>query len=65
MTPSAIRKIFAERGLVVVTAGTAHFRFRRVVHYHRRDIHFAAGCRVTVIAFEKAVFRVAEIAGDK
>ena len=35
------------------------------MHDDGRDIHFAAGRRVTVVTVEKAVFRVAEIAGDK
>lgn len=35
------------------------------MHDNGRDIHFAAGRRVAVVAVEKAMFRVAEIAGDK
>ena len=35
------------------------------MHDHGRHVHFAAASRMAVAAFEKAVFRVAEVSGDE
>lgn len=65
VTTFAVGEIFAESGFIVVTGRAARAGFRRFVHGDRRHVHFAARCRVTVIAFEETVFRMAEIAGNK
>lgn len=65
MATLAICEIFAESHFVVVTGRAARAGFRRFVHGDRRHVHFAARSRMTIIAFEEAVFRVAEIAGNE
>lgn len=64
MTSAAIRKIFAECGLIIVTGRAARRRFCRVVHDHSRSAHLAVGGVMTTVAIEKSVFRMAEISAD-
>jgi hypothetical protein len=65
MTAFAVGKIFAERGLVIVTARAGDSGFGLFVHDDGRRVHIAASRRMTGIAIHKAVFVVAEIPGNR
>lgn len=65
MAAFAAREILAERRFVVVAGRTVGAGLRRFMHRGRRDVHLAAGRRVTAVAVEESVFLVAEVARDR